>query len=472
MNEHYERRIDLKWLFYRILRSWRLIVLSALIAAVLVGGVKLALNLKKVSDPAYITSQKSAHEKAHAEWQTTIDKIDAELANIEKSKDEQQSYNENSMLMQINPLREYNASFELYLDYDYQIMPELTYQNIDLSDRILKAYNTYMTNGEMYRYILENFSAIKELRYLKEILTVSVDYPNNMLTVSVKYSDATSCEQLLTLAKNGIYEKRADIANAIGKHELTVTNTSSYETVDLELEKTQKKNLDLITEFETKLKEKQTERDANPEPVLTSELTNSWAISNAVKFLVLAAFGVAFAVVMIIACYCILTGKLMNPMDIRYRFGIRIIAQLPKTRTKKPFAFVSRWICALGEITTVPEDFDRLAKMSGTSIKSDLCSRDTEKAWGTVAFSGSVSAETLQTIIDATGLSDSYTTVNAADILTNADSIEKLTAADCAVLVVEQERTLVINVAKELEALKAWGIPVLGVIITNTDAVM
>jgi len=293
-----------------------------------------------------------------------------------------------------------------------------------------------------------------------------------MLTVSVKYSDATSCEQLLTLAKNGIYEKRADIANAIGKHELTVTNTSSYETVDLELEKTQKKNLDLITEFETKLKEKQTERDANPEPVLTSELTNSWAISNAVKFLVLAAFGVAFAVVMIIACYCILTGKLMNPMDIRYRFGIRIIAQLPKTRTKKPFAFVSRWICALGEITTVPEDFDRLAKMSGTSIKSDLCSRDTEKAWGTVAFSGSVSAETLQTIIDATGLSDSYTTVNAADILTNADSIEKLTAADCAVLVVEQERTLLINVAKELEALKAWGIPVLGVIITNTDAVM
>ena len=58
--------------------------------------------------------------------------------------------------MQIDPLREYNASFEVYVYYDYQIDPNLSYQNIDLSDRILKAYATYMTNGEMYQYIINN----------------------------------------------------------------------------------------------------------------------------------------------------------------------------------------------------------------------------------------------------------------------------------------------------------------------------
>ena len=374
--------------------------------------------------------------------------------------------------MQINPLREYNASFELYLDYDYQIMPGLTYQNIDLSERILKAYDTYMSNGEMYRYILDNFDAITELRYLKEIFTVSTDSLTNMISVSVRHTDPASCEQLLQLAKTGIFNKCPEISEAIDTHTLILTNSSSYEAVNLELEELQKTNLSIISELDKKIKEKEALRKAATEQSVVSELTTAWAIKNTIKYLILTLIGSCFAVTMLIACYCILSGKLMNPMDIRHRFGLRIIAQLPQKRTKKPFAFISRWICRLGGITLVPEDLERLTRMAGISIKSDLASKDTEKTWATIAFSGSVSEEALQTLIDATGLSDSYTTINAADILTNADSIEKITTADCAVLVVEQERTLLINVAKELEALRAWDIPVLGVIITNSDAIM
>ena len=50
----------------------------------------------------------------------------------------------------------------------------------------MKAYATYMTNGEMHQYIINNLSYDIELRYLGEILGISIDYTNNMISVSAK----------------------------------------------------------------------------------------------------------------------------------------------------------------------------------------------------------------------------------------------------------------------------------------------
>ena len=69
-------------------------------------------------------------------------------------------------------------------------------------------------------------------------------------------------------------------------------------------------------------------------------------------------------------------------------------------------------------------------------------------------------------------MKNSFTVLCTADILTNAASIEQLSAADCVVLVEKQECSALADIEKELESLKAWNKPVLGAIITNTDAIM
>ena len=66
----------------------------------------------------------------------------------------------------------------------------------------------------------------------------------------------------------------------------------------------------------------------------------------------------------------------------------------------------------------------------------------------------------------------SYKLICAPDVLINAESIEKVASADCVVLVEKQEETKIVDMEKELEALKAWNKTVLGVIVLNTDAVM
>lgn len=138
----------------------------------------------------------------------------------------------------------------------------------------------------------------------------------------------------------------------------------------------------------------------------------------------------------------------------------------------KPFAFVSRWFSKFGGITSTPEDYDRLAKMIGTSIKSDLASREEAAGWKKIAFTGTASAGELEVAVDAMNLGKEFSVVCAADVLTNAESIEKVAAADCVVLVEAQEKTSLADVAKELEALKAWNKTVLGAVVVNVDAVM
>ena len=470
MNNQY-REIDLKWLLYRILREWRTIAVWAILIAILVGVGKLGINLSKLSDPEYIEEAKIQYEREHAGWVSTGENLEISMENLSYEQQKQQDYNEKSILMKIDPLREQIASIEFYLVYDYQIMPDMSYQNIDMSNRILKAYGTYMTNGELYQYILDNLSYDLELRYLKEILSLSIDYSNNMISASLRHKDEASCQEILKLVEVGISSRQSSVANAISAHELIATNSASYEQVNFDLEQTQKDNLQAISQIDMRIQELNEEYlEWKQEPEPTPQTSNRWAIVNAIKLFLITGILAGMFITVIIASGCILSGRLKNPNDMKTRFGLRIIAQLPCKYVKKPFAFLSRRFASLGGIRTTPDDYQRLAKMAGTSIKSDLATQEfNQKA---IAFTGTLPEQELQQIIDACELKNSFSVLCAPDILTNAASIEAITSADCVVLVEKQEYSTIADIEKELEALKAWNKPVLGAIITNTDAIM
>lgn len=473
MNETYEQEIDLKWLIYRVLRAWRPIVVWAIIIGVVLGVGSFGLNLLKINDPEYLEAAQMNFEREHASWVATGENYEAQIANIEEAKTEQTEYNEKSVLMQIDPLREFHASFEMYVNYDYQIMPDMAYQNIDLSDRILKAYATYMTNGELYQKIIDGVSFDIERRYLGEILSVSVDYGTNMISVSVRQQNAEYCQEILAIVKDALLAKYNDVNTTIAEHTLSDTNSSSYETVNLGLQETQKANRQRVTDLDISLQEvNEAYLEWQEEPEPEAEFTFIEILKGGIKLLIIGGVVGAVVVAVIIAFGALMSGKLLNPEDAKNRFGLRIVGQLPAARTKKPFAFVSRWFSKFGGITSTPEDYDRLAKMIGSSIKSDLASREEAADWKKVAFTGTVAAEELKRVVDALGIKSSYTLICAPDVLTNAEAIEKLSEADCVVLVEKQEESTLVDISKELEALKAWNKTVLGAVVVGVDAVM
>lgn len=474
MNENYEQEIDLKWLLYRVLRAWRPIVVWAIVIGLVVGLGSIGIWGVKCLDPEYLPAAEMNFEREHAAWVATGENFEAQLANIQEAKEEQIEYNEKSVLMQIDPLRDFYASFELYVNYDYQIMPDMAYQNIDLSDRILKAYATYMTNGELQQYVIDNVSYEIERRYLSEILSVSVDYGNNMISVTVRQQSAEYCQEILNLVREALMTKYKDINTTIAEHTLSSTNAAAYETVNLSLQETQKANRQAVTNLDITMQETSEAylewKLEEQEPQI--EYTLIEVIKNAIKLLVIGGVigGVVCAVV--VAFAAMLSGKLLNPKDIKNRFGLRVIGELPGKREKKPFAFISRWFSKFGGITVIPEDYTRLAKMIGSSIKSDLASREDTANWKKIAFTGTVDEEELQNIIKVLGMDGVYTCICAPNVLINAESIDKVVGADCVVLVEKQEKTVLENIIKELEALNAWNKTVLGAVIVNTDAIM
>lgn len=474
MNENYEQEIDLKWLLYRVLRGWRPIVIWAIVIALVVGLGSFGIWGLKCLDTEYLPEEELKYQRKHASWVATGENYEARLANIAEAQEEQKQYNEKSVLMQIDPLRDFHASFELYVYYDYQIMPDMAYQNVDMSDYILKTYATYMTNGELQQYVINNLSYEIESRYLSEILGYSVDYSGNTITVSVQHQSAERCQEILNLVQTALLNKYENVNSTIAEHTLTAINSAVYETVNLSLQETQKANRQAIANLDISMQEVSEEylewqlgedgQEPQPEYTLFEQVKNS------IKLFIIGGVVGAVLVAVMIAFGALLSGKLLNPEDVKNRFGLRVIGQLPTTRVKKPFAFVSRWFAKFGGITATPEDYARLAKMIGASIKFDLDSR--EESLRSIAFTGTLSAEELESTVASLGMDASYSVICAPDVLTNADTIEKLSKADCVVLVEKQEVSTLADITKELEALKAWNKTVLGAVVVNADAVI
>lgn len=473
MNDHYEQEIDLKWLLYRVMRAWRSIVLVALIAALAVGGIKFLINYSSFTNEAYRLQQEAAYAKAYADWEESTQQLRAELAMLQQSKTEQISYNENSILMQINPFHENLATFEIYVDCNELALANPSYSSFALSGRLLQLYQSYITGGELLQYVQDRLESKPDLRYVQELIVLKPNYSTNTLSCTISHIDAEHCQELALLVQEGLQAKKESLLSTVGMHDLIITAPSFVEQINTTLEKTQKNNLQIPTTLDTKLKELETSLSAAAAPVATHEQAPVIpALRNAAKYFLLAGVVAAFLMAVLIAGTCILSGKLLNPTDMKSRFGLHIIGQLPAARTKRPFAFVSRLISSIFGITTVPEDYSKLAKMVGSSIRSGLISREADTSKTSLAFTGTMNEDSLQSVIAASGLQDCVSLICAPDLLSNADSVEKISSADYVVLLVEQETTSLSDIEKMLEALKTWNKPVLGTVILNVDTLI
>ncbi len=473
MSETNERELNLKWLLYRTLRSWRGAVIAAVIIGLVVCIGSTVMTIMKVSDEAFMQEALLNYEREYASYLAEKDNLLAQMDNINDERGKQLEYNEKSVLMKIDPLRVFTASSQLYVDYDYQIMPEMTYQNIDMSDRILTAYGTYMASGDMSKYILDNLSYEMELRYLKEIFSADINYQTNFISFHVLHRSAELCEEVISLAEEALLSRVEGISDSIAEHRVVVTNETSYEYVDLDLEDTQRTNLRKISNLDIALQEaneKLVEWKKTPEPEF--QYTTGEIIKSCIKMLIVGGIVGALVAFVVIAFGAIVSGKLLNPRDVKEYFGIHIVGELPADRVKRPFAFVSRWCAAMGGITVKPEDYENLAKVIGSSLKQELSISEDRAGWKKIAFVGMAKEQDIQRLVDSLDMGDAYTLVCAQDILTKAASVDKVAQADCVVLVERQETTLFADIEKELEALKAWNKPVLGAVVVNVDAVM
>lgn len=481
MNEQtYEQDINLGQLIYRIFREWRKCVVIALIIAAVVGAVNFVVKGIQVSTPEKLERAKLDYECELAAYKAEGESLQHEIENIKEKSAQQEVYNDESLVMKINPFSEYNASVQLYISTDYQIMPDLVYQDVDLSVRILSAYVAYMRNGEMYQYILDRLTQKTELRYLQELFTISQDYESHMVTLSVRNVDEQSCEEILGYALEGIYSKQDEIQTTIGEHELSSLNQSKFEIVNLDLDVWQKNNQQYVLDLNASLKEKM--EDLAKWRLMSApkkDYERAAIARNSCKKAIIGFVVAGVLVAMFLAFRSTISDKVQDAKSLKSRFGLRVVAQIPKVHGKRVLGMIDSMFAKMWGVTVKESEAEQLIEVAAQSMSAELMARKgdgtdvavTDGGKKKIVFTGSIAEEEINTLLSAMKWGSEFMISSASSVLQDPAAIAKVIDADYVILVERQEESRYSQIERELEAFRAWKKEVLGVIVLGVDGI-
>lgn len=99
----YEQEIDLKDLMFAVLYKWRPIIITAVIAAVLLGGFKGMRSFQNYRDADAQAEAQESYQQDLEVYNTSKAAYEREIDNITNDIQKQQEYLENSVLMNVSP---------------------------------------------------------------------------------------------------------------------------------------------------------------------------------------------------------------------------------------------------------------------------------------------------------------------------------------------------------------------------------
>ncbi len=474
MNEQ-EKEINLKRLFYKALKNWRTVAVVAIVGAVVLGGTKCTMEMVKISDPEVIEARETQYQGELAEYQQEGEIIRKEIENIEDTLVQQTDYNENSVLMEIDPYNEWNGSIDFYVETDWQVLPDQAIQAQNPANQIVRVYSTYITNGELYQYVIDRLGRPMEIRYLREQLSGSADAANYLIHFTVRGTTQEECQQLLSLIEEGMRGKLPEITESIGEFKLLTTNSSTFSQINYGLEQSQKNNLQAINDLNTSLSAKkfeQLEWERDEVKIEKPVLDKGDAVKEGIKMAILVGVILAFVICLFCGIGYILS-KFIQDRDEFDGWGV-YVAELPKSYKKKPFAWVDRLIGKwfLGNVYA-NEYETRLAAAAKQMSEAAKLSCDTAEP--KLALVSDMNDEELAALAGAMqktkGVSGVRFTV-AGNPLLSAGAIENILGSDGIVLVAKQEyskRETVYQMKAQVEELKKQ---LSAVVLTDADAMV
>lgn len=318
----YEREIDLVQLVKYLWKRVGIMCIAAVAGFVLILGMQLLT--KPDSESSEDTQELTTFEKEMKEYEDDYAQLEMEISNLEKSIEEQIAYNNESILMKINPYDKKSVTGQFYIDSEYQIMPELTYQNTDITSSVARAYQALATTGELAKYINENLETPIKERYLNELVTFTYN-GDSVLEVQVVHTDIESAREIYNLIMNYMNQKKSEFQKNIGTYNITLLNEAENASVDLVLKDSQVTNLDTINTLKETLVTKQDEFDALVMPTQGTSL----------KLPVVAAVFAGFCVAAVYVVLFLIDTTLKTEEDIALILEVPVLGCVPAVADKE-----------------------------------------------------------------------------------------------------------------------------------------
>ncbi len=302
MDDNKTRTVNLTELFLYVLSKWRTLIAGALIGAVLLGLGGIALAKRNVPSEASLKAAQTDYEKDLKTYETKKEKLQIRISNLENNIAQQQYIEERSVMLEMDPYNIYETVLSYYVDTNYEIVPELYYQDPDYTAVITNSYvaavkrldiSDYFVTPERPDVLTDNPISGNTER----LLSVTSDPDYGTITITARADTQENLDRLTQAIQDTIDETKTLLNRTVRNHTLSVLDSTTRQTVDFdytELQQSFDDNVYDLVQSLTDASDKLDNLEAPQAPSATSVNMKKEAVKFGIIGLILGLFLVAF----------------------------------------------------------------------------------------------------------------------------------------------------------------------------------
>lgn len=460
-----EEEIDLVALMVTLLHKLKPILLTAVVCAVIAGGLA---GVKILRGGAVSAEDQVAYEEALAEYQqkekdyefavqqyelTAKSNEDAQ-SSVQEALKQAQDYAEKSLLKNLDVYNVWTAQADLYIDSGYKIQPGSAYQNVDPTGALLAVYQKQLVSGDSMNAAADAVGV--DVRYLKGVVTAELSQNdsgeyNGVMTLQAYAADQQTAEKILNalLGRLDLIHDKAEAA--VCSHSVRVIDQSVTQGVSTELRALQQTSNEDVQNLQSQLMELQSARQALDDNLASAKST--WESAEE------PALGGVLACGVVVVKF-LLDGMVYSASELNRSTGLPVLGALASDRTKK----AGKLDAKLYQMEGRPDgsaDAEMLCLMAQT-----IRSRAPEAK--NILVTGDLPADQLEALaaaLQATEPLRGQSVTAAESILKAAATVPHVVAADAIVLAADCTVTRTDAVREQNEKIVRLGKQILGCIV-------
>lgn len=464
-NQSEEREIHLTDLLWKILFSWRFILICGVIFAILLSGWK---YWKDCQNASVIKNQPSLEELEKSLTEEESEGILKAQA-IQSLITSQKKYRAESVWMNLDAYAIDEVILQYYVDTDYVVNLDEEIQK-DYGEELVWAYTAYVEQNSIQSLLKSRLDWNMDGAYIGELLSVKPADESNQFTLVVTGANPDQAAELADQAATLLEEYQSMLADKIGSHKLTLLDRSATVVNDTALAEIQSAFDEKITAQQTKLDTLTAAFSAAQLRVYQGEAEEAEkaeiiaaAPGFSVKYLFLGAFvGIFLSCVWLALCF-IMNGRVKTVQDLQEYYSLSIFGSISTESQKKRFlAGIDRWLASLrrkGKWTG-----EERQEMLLTNLELACKRENVEKLFVITSLqlsqNDSKLLETLRQKLEKQGTQ----MIIGKNVLHNAASLEQMAEIGQVVLVEKAEVSSYAEIEQELRLCAQHGIHVLGAI--------
>ena len=301
-----EQEISIKEMLVIILRKWRGILAFGIAVALIAGLATIVIRIVEMNDPDQVERWQAEYDAAKgAYWagindydrqisenerlanaaqaeldaleqqeeslrediqdkrtsieyyDTQIEVSQANIDNLESEKEklafylkDQTERNENSLFLQLDPYNVHVSEAYLRVDTGYRITPSTSYQTPDRTNEVLRTYIMLVNSTEFYQKMIDDLKLETEVRYLSELVDVSM-YNENSLRVRVLAATPERAKEAADYICDALLADASLVKSTVTSHTIRKYSSQNYTYIDLDVYERQQAMLEKAREYES-----------------------------------------------------------------------------------------------------------------------------------------------------------------------------------------------------------------------------